>query len=596
MADAAHWCAVSVTLRGEGRLTAAVEAAQRALAIDPDNVEALSCLAHALRWQERHEEARRAAEQALARDPRHAPAWFNLGAALQAEGRVGEGIDAYRKALALAPEFTEAWSNLGGALCEQGDSAGGIDAYRQALAINPALVPVWSNLGHALRDAGQLPEAEQSCRKAIELDPTFGAAWNNLGNVRRDQGDPAAAAEAYRRAVAAVPAFGEAWSNLGNVLHASGSVEESIRAHEQAVALEPGNARLHFNLGVTLKHCGRIADALQCYRRSLELAPAFADAHWNFAVALLTSGALREGWEEYEWRWRRSRAEARRYDFREWDGDVSRPLRLLLWGEQGVGDEIIYASMIADLAGSPLTITLEADPRLVSLFGRSFPGVAVVPRRDPPAITPHDFDCHAPLASLGRWLRPSFERYPRRPGYLVAEPHRVQGYRRVLGAGAAPVVGISWKSSNEEYGALKSSRLSDWASIFRESGVTWADLQYGDTALERQAVERQAAVAFVHLPELDLFNDLEGLAALCAACDLVVTVSNVTAHMAGAVGRPVWLLVPQSRGKLWYWFTGRCDSPWYPTMRIFTQRAAGSWRDVLGKVARELAALARREG
>lgn len=197
------------------------------------------------------------------------------------------------------------------------------------------------------------------------------------------------------------------------------------------------------------------------------------------------------------------------------------------------------------------------------------------------------------MGSLSRWLRCSFESFPRHRGYLKAEPSRVQSYRRSLledSRGADYIVGISWHSSNQEFGSLKSVALRDWRGILQVPGVRFVDLQYGDTAAERSLIEEQAGVRIEHLPDLDLYHDLEGLAALCAAGDLVITVSNVTAHVAGALGSPTWVLLPKANGRLWYWFAGRPDSPWYPSMRMFTQQTPGSWREVLDDVARELAA------
>ncbi len=591
--DPHHWCNLSAELRQAGKLGEAAEAAQRALALDPLHAPALSHLAHALRWQGKLAEARAAAEEAVRVDPALAAGWFNLGAALVGLGQTEDGIAAYRRALELEPDFAEAWSNLGSTLAFKGDIDGEIEAYRCALAANPQLAPVWSNLGNALREAGQFEEAVTACRKAVELDPRFAAGWNNLSVALRERKEHAEAVEAAGRAVQFAPGYAEAWSNLGNALKANGRFEEAIRAHEQAIAISPGGAELHFNLGVAFRESGRAEAAITHYRRAVEIKPDHAEAHWNLGLALLRLGELRAGWDEYEWRWRRRKAEARRYDFTAWDGDLSKPRRLLLWAEQGIGDEILYGSMVGDLASSPMAIALEVDPRLVPLFQRSFPGVAVVPRRDPPAFNPARYDCQAPLASLGRWLRPSFSLFPRHAGYLRADAARVERYQAQLrekGESGAKIVGISWQSKNEEFGALKSNELKDWALTLKLPNVRFVDLQYGDTAEERRLVETQLGVKIEHVPDLDLFNDLDGLAALAAACDTVITVSNVTAHVAGALGRPVWLLAPKARGKIWYWFSNRTDSPWYPSMRIFNQKTAGNWREVLDEVAQELAA------
>jgi len=587
--DPKHWREQAASLRQEGRLEEAVSACRRAVEHAPGDAPAWSELAHTLRLGGRLEEAKEAANRALELEPQLASAWINLGAVLLAQGETAQSIEACRKALELKPDFAEAWSNLGGALAASGDKAGEMDAYRRALDINPRLAPVWSNLGNALQEAARLTEAVSACRRAVELDPGLAAAWNNLGNALLEHGEHEEAIWACESALRLAPGIAEAWSNLGGALHALRRYEEAVRAHRNAIEIQPGRGRLFFNLGLTFQHCGRNAEAITHFRRALELEPDHADAHGELSIALLLTGQLQEGWEEYEWRWRRPGAEAKRYDFALWDGDASKPRRLLLWAEQGIGDQILYGSMIAELASSPMTITLEVNPRLVPTYQRSFPQLAVVPQPPPPAASPAAHDCQAPLASLGRWLRRSLESFPRGQAFLKPDPSRVEGFRSRLARERVAVVGISWRSANKEFGSFKSTELQNWLELLKVPHVRFVDLQYGDTAGERGLVEQQAGVHIEHLPELDLYHDLDGLAALCAACDLVITVSNVTAHIAGALGRPVWLIAPKGNGRLWYWFSGRSDSPWYPTMRIFDQVVPGSWREILDTVAGELA-------
>ena len=589
--DPNRWRELGAQLRQQGRLAEAIDACRRALESAPGDALAWNELAHALRLQGQMPEARAAAERALQFDPGLAAAWFNLGAVLVAQGETARGIESYRKALGFKPDFAEAWSNLGGVLGAQGRSQEEIDAYRRALAINPQLAPVWSNLAEALRTAGEADEATAACRRAVALDPGFAAAWHNLGNALFDAGKHEESRQACEQALQLAPRFAAARSALGNALQGLGRLDEALRAHHQALEIDPGSAELHFNLGVALKYCGRITDAIASYRRGLVLDPGNAEAHWNLGLALLTAGELREGWDEYEWRWRRRKPEAIRYDFAAWNGDVSQPSRLLVWAEQGIGDEIIYASMLADLAASPLRITLEADPRLVSLLQRALPQITVIPRRDPPALDRADYDFEVPLASLGRWLRPAFASFPCHAGFLQPDPSQVAAYRnrlRELAPGATRIIGISWRSKNVEFGSFKSMQLLDWAGLLRDPQACYVDLQYGDTTAERALLAAQTGVRLEHLPGLDLFNDIEGLAAVCAACDLVITVSNVTTHIAGALGRPVWQLTAKAKGRIWYWFSERSDSPWYPSLRLFTQRTPGNWQEVLADVAREL--------
>lgn len=580
-------------MRVEGRLAEAVAASREILERTPGNAAAWSELAHALRWQNEMVEARAAATRAIELAPRLAGAWFNLGAIEVAEGDTVRGIGSYRKALELDPHFAEAWSNLGDALGLAGDRSAEIDAYRRAIAINPRLAPVWSNLGNAMLGSGHIGEALLAGRRATELDPGFAAGWSNLGNALRECGEHDEAVAACETALRLSPKLAEAWSTVGAALRALGRYEEAVQAHRTAIEIQPEMAHHHYNLGLTLQHCDRLPEAIESLRRALDLEPEDAVAHWDLSFTLLGSGQLPEGWKEYEWRWRRPQARAKRYEFTPWDGNPSKPRRLLLWAEQGVGDHILYGSLLDDLVTSPLRLTLEVSPRLVSIYQRSFPQITVIPQMEPPATDPSAYDCQAPLGSLGQWLRGSFESFPRHRGYLKADRSRVEAYRRRVRENAQPaqhVIGVSWKSANEEFGSRKSLSLLDWDRILRVPGVRFVDLQYGDTAGERAVVEPRTGTRIEHLPDLDLYDDIEGLAALCAACDLVITVSNVTAHVAGALGCPVWLLAPRGNGRLWYWFSGRSDSPWYPSMRIFSQPSPGDWHGVLAEVARDLPA------
>ena len=592
--DASRWRERAETLRLEGRFAEAADECRSALDREPANAHAWSLLAHALRLDGKLDEAHVAAARAVELEPGLASAWFNLGAVLLAQGDATRAIGACRKAVELKPDFAEAWSNLGGALGAGGDSSGEIDAYRHALAVNPRLAAVWSNLGTALQGAGQPGEAVSACRQATELDPQFAAAWCNLGNALTESDRHEEAIRACETALRIAPGLGEAWSALGGALHGAGRHAEAVVAHRKAIGIRPRDAQLHLNLGVTFQHCGESNEAIASFRRALALNPDHAEAHYELGLALLATGALREGWEEYEWRWRRPGAGPKRYDFAPWSGDASRACRLLLWAEQGIGDQIIYGSMIGELLASSMSVTLEVDPRLVPIYRRSYPRLTVVPQLRVPAANPAAYDCQAPLGSLGRWLRRSFANFPRHPGFLRPDPARAEQYRRRLAGSQAAVVGISWRSANPEVGAIKSTELSDWVGVLQEPRACIVDLQYGDTANERERVERQAGVRIEHFHDLDIFSDLDGLAALCTACDLVITASNVTAHIAGALGRPVWLVVPKHNGRFWYWFSGRSDSPWYPTMRIFDRDVPGSWRETLDAVARELAAFIER--
>ena len=588
--DADDWLERGVELRRQGRLADAEAALRRARDCAPGNARALSELAHVLRGQGRHDEAREVAMRATVLAPDHAGAWFNLGAAQENLGDLEQCVLSYRRALEIDPDFAEAWSNLGQALAAGGDLARGIAAYRRAIAANPRLAPVWSNLGSALLDANEPEEAITACRHAVALDPAFPGAWNNLANALLEQGEYEAAADACEHALRLAPELGEAWSNLGCALMEQGRLERSFAAHRRALGLLPASARAHYNLGLALERDRQHARAAERYRGAVDLDPDFAVAWTRLACVLLMVGEFAEGWAAYEQRWREKGAQPKRFALNPWSGKRTPGSTILLWGEQGIGDEILYAGMVGELAAAGMAVTLEIDPRLEKLMSRSLPAVTVVARADPPAVDSGAFDYQCALGSLGRWLRPSFDAFPERRAYLMADEDRTRRYgKRLRRAESDLLVGVSWRSANRESGAAKSAALAEWAGVLSSRGARFVDLQYGDTTRERESLASRHGIEVGHLDDLDLMNDLDGLAALCAACDLIITVSNVTAHLAGALGARVWLLAPAAKGRNWYWFQGRRDSPWYPSMRVFDQLEPGSWRATLDAVARELA-------
>jgi hypothetical protein len=263
---------------------------------------------------------------------------------------------------------------------------------------------------------------------------------------------------------------------------------------------------------------------------------------------------------------------------------------LLVWGEQGLGDEILHASMVSDLIARTPSIVLEVEPRLVALFARSFPALRVVALGT--ELYAGRFEAQEPLGSLGRRFRLRWEDFPRREhGHLVADAAPAQALRRRLAGDGRAVIGISWVSKAPTGGASKSAKLADFAALLRVPGCRFVDLQYGDTAAERAALARELGITVERLPDIDNTNDIDGLAALMTACDAVVTVSNTTAHLAGALGRPTWVMVPHGHARIWYWFHDRDVSPWYPRTRVHRQRSGEPWAEVVASVATDVSAL-----
>lgn len=475
--------------------------------------------------------------------------------ALHQQGQAREAEQLYAKVLKADRRQFDALHLLGLLKYQQGDNAEGLRLIGAALKIKPDYADALLNYGSVLSALQRHEEALGYFDRALALNPLSPRALNNRGN-----------------SLAVLRRF-----------------DEALGCFNRALAIEPGHANTLVNRAYTLLDLGHYSEALADYERALKLRPDDADSQMHMAFAELAMGNFSSGWRRYEWRWKSRHPPTPRHStLPRWNGQQVNGT-ILAWGEQGLGDEIIYTSMIADLARRADSVVLEVEPRLSRLFARSLPGVQVIGRGEP---LPANVAAQSPLASLGQHLRPTWDAFPRREaGYLVADRDAAARLRRRLSPEGEAIVGLSWVSKSPLFGLFKTAQLIDFASVLRLPNCRYVDLQYGDTLAEREAVAQSAGIAVERLADIDNTNDIDGLAALITACDLVVTVSNTTAHLAGALGKPTLLFVPQSGGRLWYWFNERADSPWYPRMHIRRQKVGQSWKDLVDLAADDVAAL-----
>lgn len=565
-------------------------------------------------------------QKALALSGPNASFLTNLGVIYEDMGRSGDAVDVLRKALALTPHDFTAHFTLGNALKSLSRFKEALEHYQRAAALQPQNASVHNNMGAAFQGLERLTEAAQSYRHAVKLQPQHARAHYNLGTVLKDAGKLEDAAESFRAALRVTPEFAEAHVNLALVLHDLGDLETAIAHNRTALTLNPGDAAAYNNLGAALRDAGRYEEAMECYATAIKLRPDLSEAMHNQGVALeftgrhdealqrftdartvnphliaaqmnaallmLMSGDFKAGWDAYEVRWQRDLPGMghRHFPYPIWQGERE-PAGIVVWGEQGIGDRILYASMIPDLMAQGHRVVMETDQRLHALFARSFPGVNMVAKQDPPdlATTAPDIRWHSALASLGRHLRSDISCFPQRGAYLAADAARTAAYKTLLdGRGDGPVVGISWVSRAAGIGRHKTLDLRQWAPILKTPGVRFVNLQYGDTAEERAAVEAELGISINHIPGLDLREDIDGVAALIAACDLVISVSNTTVHLAAALGKPTWVMVPAAAGNLWYWMRNTSHTPWYASATIFRQKTLGQWDETIQAVKKQL--------
>lgn len=590
--DTAALFSAAVSRHQAGDLKSAAAQYRAVLAATPDHAEALYLAGDVDRQLGSNDEAFGKLERSLILRPGYLPALEMMGVVAIQAGKFEQAVKSFAAVTAQKPAAPDAHYNHGFALFKAGQYGAAVPAFSGALALKPDMIQAQYLLATTLRLLGRLEEAAAAYECTVTLQPDHAHALDEYGGVLFDLGRPGEAETVIRRAIAAAPEHANPYTNLGRIYHLSADPSAAATAldlHNQAIARAPNYAEAHNNRGVALQFLGRTTEALEAYEKAIALKPAYPEAHRNKGLASLMLGHWFAGWPENEWRYkcRDFPSSPRGFSQPDWNGRAPEGT-LLVWGEQGIGDEILYGSMVGDLIERGYPVVWEMDERLQPLVARSYPNVRTVARRKPPNPSTFDPGITAQLSttSLGGFLRTEAAAFPsisRR--YLCADEARAAAYRqRLTRDGGTRVIGISWSSANPRFGAHKSSRLEAWRALQAAAPETrFVDLQYGDTVAERT----QAGFDLAHLDDLDLFNDVDGLAALIAACDRVVSVSNTTAHLAGALGVPAAVIVPFGNGQLWYWGNDGAHTPWYPSARIFRQREAGVWDDVLAAVARE---------
>ena len=577
---------LGVCLQQLGQTQAALQEFTRALQLRPGFFEALANLGLCAYQLGQYAAALDYLGQARTIAPRAPHVADNLGLVYGALGDHAAALAQHELALQLAPEHAPAWTHRGLALDRLGRHVEALACHDQAVQLNPQDPQAWLHRGECHADLHHHPEALSDYDRALALDPGVAAAWSNRGVVLHEMGRHAEALAAQDRALALAPGYAQAWSHRGVILHDLQRHAEALAAYDQALRLEPRNAEAWSNRGVTCHALRRDAEALECCARAIAADPNHADAHLNAAQYRLGAFDLALGWDEYEWRWNTPAFRARRLASTkpEWTGSAG---RLLLYGEQGIGDQILYASLWREIAARAGQVTVRTDPRLIPLLARSFPELRF--ESDQAQLDETGFDAQLPVGSAGRFVRRAVADFGNRHyPYLRADAPRAAVLRAKLAGAGELICGLSWQSRNERVGALKSLRLRDLLPVLSLPMISAVDLQYGDTRAERNALQEETGIAVAKREEVDTYADLDGLAALIEACDLVVTTSNTTAHLAGALGKPTWLLLPYSTGKFWYWHTLDGASPWYPSIRIFQQAAAPDWRTPIEAVAQAL--------
>ena len=426
----------------------------------------------------------------------------------------------------------------------------------------------------ALFKAGRLAEAEALCRQVLAADPRHAEALLLLGMVARACGHQEDGITIIRHALALNPASAKAQNGLGIALHESGALDDAILQYRRALDLAPDYPEAKSNLGAALQERGDFDEAIRCLTEAVALKPDSAEAHTNLATTLLAAGDFAAGWAEYEWRWGTPSMVKGRRDFTQpqWRGEPASGRTLLIHAEQGLGDSLQFCRYAPLAAERGVRVILEVQAPLVRLLGQ-LPGIErVIARGDP--LPP--FDLHCPLLSLPLAFATRLESIPAAPSYLAADPAPL--------AGANPKIGLTWAGNPRLHSAAlaaidrrRSIAPELLAPLVAQPGWDFVSLQKGGPA---------APAEFRLIDVMAEMTDFADTAALIAGLDLVISVDTAIVHLAAALGKPVWVL--NRFDSCWRWLRHRADSPWYPSLRLFTQPKPGDWASVIDAVRTEL--------
>jgi len=574
--DSLHLLGVIFSQRGNH--AEAVRQIDFALKTNPNDCLALNNRGVALKELKRFEEALASYDRALTMRPDFAEALSNRGVALYELKRFEEALASYDLALAVRPDYAEALSNRGNALKELKRFEEALASYDRALTLRPDYAETLCNRGLTLLELKRFEEALASCDRALMLRPDYPEALSNRGNALRQLKRFEEALASYDRALALRPDYAGALSNRGLILHELERFEEALASCDRALSVRPDHVEALLNRGNALSELRRFDEALASYDRALTLRPDYAEAHLNEALTRLLVGEFEDGWEKHEWRWETKQHRSARRGFTQplWTGRENiADKAVLLHAEQGLGDTIQFCRYVPLVAARAARVILEVQRPLHELMSTLCGATQILSRGDPLP----DFDMHCPLLSLPLAFGTRLESIPSTTPYLHTPTHTLRHWTTRLGSPDRPRVGVCWAGSPNFKGDLsRSIGLSPMLSLLAHTDAQFFGLQKDLRAGDAEILRHNPQIT--HLgDEIETFSDT---AAVISSMDLVISSDTSVVHLAGALGKPIWILLQYVPD--WRWLLDREDSPWYPTARLFRQDETRDWDSVIARV------------
>lgn len=592
-ADALHLS--GIVLRQRGDLQAAVDLIRKAITCNPDEALYHSNLGSICIDCGQWADAQQCYQRSLQLNPGDSEAQNNLGFALANLEKFEQAESCFREAIRLSPEYEDAYFHLGLALGKLERPEKAEQSFLAALKLRPKWPEAWYNLGDTQKHQKRYGDAEKSYRQAFRLQPANIKACVNLGDALKEQEKFIQAMECYEQALELDPECAEAFNNMGMVFYAQNKVEQAVQCYEKAHLIKPDYAEVYLNRGNAVLAKGQINEAMDCFQKALELDPGYSFAHWNYSFTLLLSGDYKRGWQEHEWRFKNGISLARHTGIPLWQGEKLDGRTLMVYAEQGIGDEIRFANCIPDVIKQARHVVIECDPRLQTLYQRSFPEASVfgVKRDELDWLsTAPPIDLQIAVGSLPMYTRTRLEDFPGEGSYLHADPERVAYWKdRLQTLGPGPRVGVAWRGGlitalrELNYAGFK----KDWQVILQIPGVQFINMMYDECSEELEWAKKEWGVEIHHFSELDQFNDMEGAAALLSALDLLITVPIAVSEMAGGLAVPTWYLILTNHINT----LGTDYLPWFPHTRCVFKNCIKEWGPVTEKLAQELLVFSR---
>lgn len=562
------------------------------LAASPAHADALGLLGLCCAQQGRLTQALPVLEQAASLRPDDQAINNNLALVLELSGQIDRAIPIYHRILQTHAHNIEALSNLGDALRKTGRPDEAWVYLKKALEIKPDNVNTLNSLGITLQDLGDFDAAESKLRQALSLNPKNPQILSNLAGVLHKQDRYVESIVLLKQVIELKPDYQPAWANLSAAYTMTYEYQQAKDCALKAIQLNPGSASAWTNLGKLYYELGEFKESDNCFQKSLSIEPHNPDATWNKSFTSLISGNLEQGWREYQAGLVTGDRTHHLIEAPLWRGEDLSEKSIIILAEQGLGDELMFASCLDDLKRCSNNIFYECDKRLLPLFQRSFPDIHFIARNtlecdQKNTVDKKRYDFYLPAGSLPLHFRNNIDHFPNKNHFLISDDNKIDYWRsQYAKLGKGLKVGISWRGGKRVDPAKRSIALNRWLPILQTKNCVFIDIQYGDTQDERSILEAEHGIIVHRFEQCNPLQDQDEFAAQLVALDLIISVSNATVHIAGALGQTTWGLIPYVPS--WRWGFMKKKSPWYNNLTLYRQPEHGDWQGMITAVADKL--------